>query len=163
MTSNMIIWDVITSPCLRYVPLAPKFLCIFGMRLMAIVAPCPTDLISMNPLPIGQCIGCRWYKRQAPITAIFVSYDWGDSCMEYSSSINYLPCSWTIIHNISSVHFTSHQRVRPLVPTLSYHHVQKWPARGGGGIAQYGPLTRYVKLRMRMRQECRERFPRHRG
>ena len=25
------------------------------------------------------------------------------------------------------------------------------------------PLTRYVKLRMRMRRECRERFPRHRG
>ena len=26
-----------------------------------------------------------------------------------------------------------------------------------------GPFTRYVKLRMRMRRECRERFPRHRG
>ena len=27
----------------------------------------------------------------------------------------------------------------------------------------YGPLTRYVKLRLRMRRECRKRFPRHRG
>ena len=26
----------------------------------------------------------------------------------------------------------------------------------------HGPLTRYVKLRLRMRRECRERFPRHR-
>ena len=26
----------------------------------------------------------------------------------------------------------------------------------------YGPLARYVKLRVRMRRECRERFPRHR-
>ena len=26
-----------------------------------------------------------------------------------------------------------------------------------------GPLTRYVKLRVRMRWECRERFPRHGG
>ena len=26
-----------------------------------------------------------------------------------------------------------------------------------------GPLTRYVKLRVRMRRECRERFPRHSG
>ena len=27
----------------------------------------------------------------------------------------------------------------------------------------HGPLTRYVKLRVRMRRECRECFPRHRG
>ena len=27
----------------------------------------------------------------------------------------------------------------------------------------HGPLTRYVKLRVRMRRECWERFPRHRG
>ena len=26
-----------------------------------------------------------------------------------------------------------------------------------------GPLAKYVKLRVRMRRECRERFPRHRG
>ena len=26
-----------------------------------------------------------------------------------------------------------------------------------------GPLARYQKLRVRMRRECRERFPRHRG
>ena len=26
-----------------------------------------------------------------------------------------------------------------------------------------GPLERYVKLRMRMRRECLERFPRHRS
>ena len=26
----------------------------------------------------------------------------------------------------------------------------------------HGPLTRYAKLRVRMRRECRERFPRHR-
>ena len=26
----------------------------------------------------------------------------------------------------------------------------------------HGPLARYVKLRVRMRRECRERFPRHR-
>ena len=26
----------------------------------------------------------------------------------------------------------------------------------------YGPLARYAKLRVRMRRECRERFPRHR-
>ena len=29
--------------------------------------------------------------------------------------------------------------------------------------AMYGPLARYVKLGMRMRRECRERFPRDRG
>ena len=29
-------------------------------------------------------------------------------------------------------------------------------------ILLHGPLTRYVKLRVRMRRECRERFPRHR-
>ena len=28
--------------------------------------------------------------------------------------------------------------------------------------ARYGPLARYVKLRVRMRRECQERFPRHR-
>ena len=28
-------------------------------------------------------------------------------------------------------------------------------------IAPNGPLTRYAKLRVRMRRECRERFPRH--
>ena len=28
--------------------------------------------------------------------------------------------------------------------------------------ARHGPLARYVKLRVRMRRECRERFPRHR-
>ena len=27
----------------------------------------------------------------------------------------------------------------------------------------HGPLARYAKLRVRMRRECRERFPRHRG
>ena len=27
---------------------------------------------------------------------------------------------------------------------------------------RHGPLARYVKLRVRMRRECRERFPRHR-
>ena len=27
----------------------------------------------------------------------------------------------------------------------------------------HGPLTRYLKLRVRVRRECRERFPRHRG
>ena len=27
----------------------------------------------------------------------------------------------------------------------------------------HGPLGKYVKLRVRMRRECRERFPRHRG
>ena len=26
----------------------------------------------------------------------------------------------------------------------------------------HGPLARYAKLRVRMRRECRERFPRHR-
>ena len=30
-------------------------------------------------------------------------------------------------------------------------------------ICRNGPLARYVKLRVRMRRECRERFPRHRG
>ena len=29
-------------------------------------------------------------------------------------------------------------------------------------ILYHGPLARYVKLRVRMRRECRERFPRHR-
>ena len=29
-------------------------------------------------------------------------------------------------------------------------------------LAHHGPLARYVKLRVRMRRECRERFPRHR-
>ena len=28
---------------------------------------------------------------------------------------------------------------------------------------RHGPLARYIKLRMRMRRECRERFPHHRG
>ena len=28
--------------------------------------------------------------------------------------------------------------------------------------SRHGPLARYVKLRVRMRRECRERFPRHR-
>ena len=28
--------------------------------------------------------------------------------------------------------------------------------------SKHGPLARYVKLRVRMRRECRERFPRHR-
>ena len=27
----------------------------------------------------------------------------------------------------------------------------------------HGPLTKYVKLRVRMRRECRERYPRQRG
>ena len=27
---------------------------------------------------------------------------------------------------------------------------------------KHGPLARYAKLRVRMRRECRERFPRHR-
>ena len=27
---------------------------------------------------------------------------------------------------------------------------------------QHGPLARYAKLRVRMRRECRERFPHHR-
>ena len=30
------------------------------------------------------------------------------------------------------------------------------------GMEFHGPLARYVKLRVRMRRECRERFPRHR-
>ena len=30
-------------------------------------------------------------------------------------------------------------------------------------LSVHGPLARYVKLRVRMRRECRERFPRHRG
>ena len=30
-------------------------------------------------------------------------------------------------------------------------------------ISIHGPLARYVKFRVRMRRECRERFPRHRG
>ena len=30
-------------------------------------------------------------------------------------------------------------------------------------ILMNGPLTRYLKLRVRMRRECRERFPCHRG
>ena len=34
----------------------------------------------------------------------------------------------------------------------SWKHIVQW----------YGPLARYVKLRVRMRRECRERFPRHR-
>ena len=29
-------------------------------------------------------------------------------------------------------------------------------------LNHHGPLARYVKLRVRMRRECRERFPRHR-
>ena len=29
-------------------------------------------------------------------------------------------------------------------------------------VYRHGPLARYVKLRVRMRRECRERFPRHR-
>ena len=29
-------------------------------------------------------------------------------------------------------------------------------------LHDHGPLARYVKLRVRMRRECRERFPRHR-
>ena len=39
----------------------------------------------------------------------------------------------------------------------SYHSVSSLV------IYLYGPLTIYVKLRVRMRRECRERFPRHRG
>ena len=31
-----------------------------------------------------------------------------------------------------------------------------------GKQAGNGPLARYVKLRVRMRRECRESFPRHR-
>ena len=30
------------------------------------------------------------------------------------------------------------------------------------GTAIHGPLARYAKLQVRMRGECRERFPRHR-
>ena len=30
-------------------------------------------------------------------------------------------------------------------------------------LLRHGPLARYVKLRVRMRRECRERFPRNRG
>ena len=29
-------------------------------------------------------------------------------------------------------------------------------------VCPHGPLARYTKLRVRMRRECRERFPRHR-
>ena len=32
----------------------------------------------------------------------------------------------------------------------------------GPNWGPHGPLTRYAKLRVRMRRECRERFPRHR-
>ena len=31
-----------------------------------------------------------------------------------------------------------------------------------GCVSDHGPLARYVKLRVRMRREYRERFPRHR-
>ena len=30
-------------------------------------------------------------------------------------------------------------------------------------IWRHGPFARYAKLRVRMRRECRERFPRHQG
>ena len=35
-----------------------------------------------------------------------------------------------------------------------YHHLSN--------TTEHGPLARYAKLRVRMRRECRERFPRHR-
>ena len=35
------------------------------------------------------------------------------------------------------------------------HHVYRY-------LSWDGPLARYAKLRVRMRRECRERFPRHR-
>ena len=32
---------------------------------------------------------------------------------------------------------------------------------GADVLGTYGPLARYIKLRVRMHRECRERFPRH--
>ena len=41
--------------------------------------------------------------------------------------------------------------------------ITTWPGyRWVTWIWRHGPLARYVKLRVRMRRECRERFPRHR-
>ena len=37
-----------------------------------------------------------------------------------------------------------------------------WGPMGQSVYLWHGPLARYVKLRVRMRRECRERFPRHR-
>ena len=51
--------------------------------------------------------------------------------------------------------------------TLAYYDLKEMnkvsaDARPYGLSAVHGPLARYVKLRVRMRRECRERFPRHR-
>ena len=55
-------------------------------------------------------------------------------------------CYWGSNYQCSSI--SSHNG---LAPTM-WHAI----------IWTNGPLARYVKLRVRMRRECRERFPRHR-
>ena len=46
---------------------------------------------------------------------------------------------------------------------VSHYPKQWWPSiLPEISITCHGPLARYVKLRVRMRRECRERFPRHR-
>ena len=41
--------------------------------------------------------------------------------------------------------------------------LEVWSRIYQGNWFRHGPLARYVKLRLHMRRECRERFPRHRG
>ena len=82
----------------------------------------------------------------------------------------------TNIAQIETVIWTEkgHTIFRPYGPTdanLSLPVCRNWPRCNGTALYAWsrawsywhGPLTRYLKLRVRMRRECRERFPRHRG
>ena len=66
-----------------------------------------------------------------------------------------------------------HWQISPVRPhpriNVTCHKTWLRLSRGSGTLYwiiwnghQYGALARYVKLRLRMRRECRERFPRHR-
>ena len=50
----------------------------------------------------------------------------------------------------------------PMMVILLMHICVIWPQWVNWLFIDHGPLARYAKLRVRMRRECRERFPRHR-
>ena len=145
---------------------------------------CPSGInlseisIEMQPFSLMKCIwACRLRNGGHFVSAWMCQQSWPYSLMlAYNHTCRIeikkqmvrtqsLTARW-LKQNVCITWFMSHRACSPVTMAVPYGltplEYQGMRHQHDDIGHQHGPLARYVKLRVRMLRECRDRFPRHR-